>query len=390
MRVTCKPRKAAFILFAYLPAALLTACQILTDLPALAHAAPPHPLDPLKTGEYLAVIATLEREGRVDSASRYALITLREPPKSAVLNWMPPDSVSRHAFVIVKNGRQTFEAVVDINTRKTTAWKEIKGVQPGILLNEEWSAVQQIVQADQNWQASIHKRGIHNFEDVVCVPHTIGYHGNTQENGRRLINVTCFDSRETSNYWAHPIEGVITLVDLDKREVVRITDTGTVPVPRAPAGLDEGSVKGGLRDPPHAISIVQPQGPSFKVNGHVVTWQKWQFHFRIDPRLGPVVSLVRYNDDGRLRSILYQGSLSELFVPYMDPSAGWYFKTYMDVGEYGIGKLVAPLEPTNDCPAHAVFFNVIFADDHGHPYARTRPSRRSASAVRRRARRTRH
>ena len=118
--------------------------------------------------------------------------------------------------------------------------------------------------------------------------------------------------------------------------------------------------------------MVRPQGPSFEVDGHSVSWQKWQFHFRIDPRLGLVVSLLRYDDEGKLRSILYQGSLSELFVPYMDPDVGWYFRTYMDAGEYGVGKLAAPLEPGLDCPPGALFREAIFADDWGDPYTQER------------------
>ena len=108
------------------------------------------------------------------------------------------------------------------------------------------------------------------------------------------------------------------------------------------------------------------------MDGQVVRWQKWRFHFRLDPRLGLVVSTVGYEDGGRVRSVLYQGSLSELFVPYMDPDAGWYFKTYMDAGEYGIGKLAVELEPRLDCPSNARFFDADFADDYGVPYPRER------------------
>lgn len=131
--------------------------------------------------------------------------------------------------------------------------------------------------------------------------------------------------------------------------------------------LDEDSA-GQLRVPPHAISIVQPEGPSFKVEGHVVSWQKWQFHFCIDPRLGPVVSLVTYDDDGNPRSVMYQGSLSEIFIPYMDPDVGWYFRTYLDAGENGVGIIAVHLESGLDCPANAVFFDAVFAHDTGEPY----------------------
>ena len=90
---------------------------------------------------------------------------------------------------------------------------------------------------------------------------------------------------------------------------------------------------------PKPISIVPSRRPNFNLSGQVVTWKKWQFHFRIDSRLGLVVSMVQYNDHDKKRLILFQGSVSELFVPYMDPGVGWYFKTYMDAGEYGVGKL---------------------------------------------------
>ncbi len=279
-----------------------------------------HPMDPLTAREYAAVITALKKDNYVDNSSRYSLITLDEPAKAKVLKWKPGDAVPRQAFVIVKKGPQTFEAVVDITRGKVVSWKQVKGVEPAILLTEEWTNAQQIVRANPKWQAAIRKRGIHNFQDdVVCIPHTVGYHGIAEEEGHRLVKVTCYDSRGTKNFWGRPIEGLIAVIDHNKREVVRLIDTGVVPVPSAPIDFDENSV-GKLREPPNAISIVQPQGPTFKVSGHVVTWQKWQFHFRIDPRLGLVLSMVRYDDQGKMRSVMYQGSLSELFVPYMDPS----------------------------------------------------------------------
>ena len=258
-------------------------------------------------------------------------------------------------------------AIIDATEGTVLSWRQVEDVQPGLLPTVEWSLVQIIVRGNQEWQAAARKRGIQSFRDVVCIPNPAGYFGVAEEEGRRLVKVVCYAPSDSSNYWARPIEGLIAVVDLNERELVRLIDTGPVPIPEAPADLDETSV-GNLRVPPHAISIVQPQGPSFQVDGHVVSWQKWQFHFRIDPRVGPVVSLVRYNDDGDMRSILYQGSLSEIFIPYMDPEVDWYFRTYLDAGENSVGRLAVVLRPGLDCPTNALFFNAVFTHDSGESY----------------------
>ena len=333
----------------------------------LASASISHPMDPLTTEELSAVTMTLAKENLVGATDLYSLITLEEPPKEEVLKWRPGDPVPRLAFAIVKKGPETFEALVDTIRGKVLSWKQVEDVQTGLLPTVEWNLVQTIVRGNQEWQAAARKRGIENFREVICVPNTVGYFGIAEEEGRRLVKVVCYSSSGSNNYWGRPIEGLIAVVDLNARELVRLIDTGVVPVPTAPVDFDENSV-GSLREAPNPISITQSEGPSFKVAGHMVDWQKWQFHFRMDPRLGPVVSLVRYNDNGNLRSILYQGSLSEMFIPYMDPDVGWYFRTFMDAGEEGMGRMAVALQPGLDCPANAVFFDAAFADDQGKPY----------------------
>jgi len=333
----------------------------------LASASISHPMDPLTTEELSAVTVTLAKENLVGATDLYSLITLEEPPKEDVLKWRPGDPVPRLAFAIVKKGPETFEALVDTIRGKVLSWKQVEDVQTGLLPTVEWNLVQTIVRGNQEWQAAARKRGIENFREVICVPNTVGYFGIAEEEGRRLVKVVCYSSSGSNNYWGRPIEGLIAIVDLDAHELVRLIDTGVVPVPTAPVDFDENSV-GSLREAPNPISITQSEGPSFKVAGHMVDWQKWQFHFRMDPRLGPMVSLVRYNDNGNLRSILYQGSLSEMFIPYMDPDVGWYFRTFMDAGEESMGRMAVALQPGPDCPANAVFFDAAFADDQGKPY----------------------
>jgi primary-amine oxidase len=87
----------------------------------------------------------------------------------------------------------------------------------------------------------------------------------------------------------------------------------------------------------------------------------------VHPREGLVIHTVGYEDGNRLRPVVYRASLSEMLVPYADPSAAWSFRNAFDEGEYGIGRLTDALEVGTDAPSHARFFSAVYADDTGKP-----------------------
>lgn len=331
-----------------------------------------HPLDPLTPAEYAAVPAALVAARHIEEfAGLYPLVTLEEPTKAEVMAWRPGQPISRRALAVVKVDDDVFEAVVDVSRGIVVSWKQVRGVEPGILLSEESSFAARIVVANERFQEALARRGITSPDNVICIPNTVGSYGIPDEEGRRLVKVVCYSSETTRNFWGRPIEGIVALVDLDAGEVVRIIDTGVRPLASGPVDFDSAAV-GGWRDPPKPIAMVQPEGVSFDVDGHTVRWQKWRLHARMDPRVGLIVSTVSYDDAGIHRSILYQGSLSELFVPYMDPDVGWYFRTFMDAGEYGVGRLAVELVPGGDCPSNAEYFHAVFMDDWGDPYTQER------------------
>jgi primary-amine oxidase len=341
---------------------LLLALSIIAIGADSAGADSPHPLDGLTVAEYATVAAALKDSGRLHEGSRLVLVNLAEPDKRQVLSWKPGVEVARRALVTLRQERQLIEAIVDIGQRKVVSWKLIEGAQPA-LLESEWLLSQQVVRADPSWQQAMQRRGIDNYKTVFCSPIFPGNFGLPRDSGnRRLGMVSCYQAGSGNAIWGRPIEGVVAVVDYDDRKLVELIDTGIVPIPT-----------GGPAVNPAQPNTMPAQGPAqrrFRMSGQWIEWDKWRFHLRIDPRVGPVLSQVSIRDGDRWRSVMYQGSISEMFVPYMDPSSTWYFRAYLDVGEYGIGSSGVPLRRGKDCPEDAALVDAAFMNEGGEIYSK--------------------
>jgi primary-amine oxidase len=326
---------------------------------------PTHPLDPLSREEIAATVQILKSSGKASDASLYSLIVSNEPPKAEVLNYKPGDAFRREAFVVIyeRAANKTFEALVDLNKKSLLSWKEVPGVQPTFTI-EDFLLVQQIVQNDPAWQAAIRKRGISDFQNVQVDGWAAGYFGTDEAKDARICRAVSYYNAGTKNAYARPIEGLIAYVNLNTKKVYKLVDTGVVPVPKETGELDMKSI-GKLREAPKPLQITQPEGASFQINGNEVRWQKWRFRFSMHPREGLVLHTVGYDDEGKVRSILYRAALSEMVVPYGDDKAGWFFRNAFDEGEFGIGRLALSLEPKVDYPENAQLFNANFAQENG-------------------------
>ncbi|KAM3315604.1 hypothetical protein ACQJBY_034006 [Aegilops geniculata] len=51
----------------------------------------------------------------------------------------------------------------------------------------------------------------------------------------------------------------------------------------------------------------------------------------------------------------------------MDPVEEWYYRTFLDAGEYGLGLWAFPLQPGADCPANAAYLDGYYAGQDGKP-----------------------
>jgi primary-amine oxidase len=312
------------------------------------------------------VLEVLREAERFNDSTGVALVLLNEPPKADVWAWTPGGaSLPREALVVLRQERDTYEAVIDLRGRSVRSWQRVEGAQAP-WLNREFGAVEDLVKEHPEFVEALARRGITDLTFVDCGGGPPGPFGIAGEESRRLAYVNCHDARTVRNLWTRGIEGLVAVVDMDDMEVLRVIDEGKVPVTDTNADYDEGSV-GPLRLSPSPLSIHQPLGPGFRLDGHEVTWDPWRFHVRPDHRTGMVVSLVRYLDGERERPVLYQGHMSEIFVPYMDPSENWYRRNFLDIGEYTAGGLAKPLQPGVDCPDNAVYMDQEVAGDNGRP-----------------------
>ncbi|MFL6041934.1 MAG: primary-amine oxidase, partial [Gaiellales bacterium] len=331
-----------------------------------------HPLDPLSAEEVAAASAAVRASERHQAQSdrcRFVTVDLAEPHKDAVLSFeasgrRPP---RRAELVILDRGRaETVEAVVSLDEGSVVEWRVRDDVQPMAVVSELMEA-EELLRLHPEFQAVLARRGVSDPEQIQVDAWPAGHFGAAEESERRLARCVAFvKPAPGDNEWAHPVDGVIGVVDLNTLEVLRIEDHGVVPVPEESGNFDV-EAGGPLRDDIAPLEITQPQGPGFTVDGRIVRWQRWQMHVGFTPREGLVLHRVGYEDGGRLRSILHRASLSEMVVPYGDPNPTHRFKNAFDGGENGVGVAASPLTRGCDCLGEIVYLDAVVNDPAGEP-----------------------
>jgi primary-amine oxidase len=322
-----------------------------------------HPLDALTTAEYWTIHDVLERSGHLTAKTLFSSVLLHEPAKDQVLVWKQGDSIPREADVILEAEGKTIEARVDVAGGKLEFWKEVAGVQAPIT-ESELDTMSDVAKQDPRVIAALKGHGITDLTSVRCEPIPLTFKVFPQQADHRIGYGDCTDSHGVYHPWGRAVEGLYILADLTSEKILDVIDHQAGPMPAGDVDYEEGNAA--PRDGATPLLVTQPDGPGYKIDKGEIAWQNWRFRFRLDPRVGAVLNLVRYQDGSRLRSVLYEGSLSEMYVPYMDPDEGWNTRVFLDAGEFLLGGLIKPVGP-DDCPAHAQYFTGLVPSDKGTP-----------------------
>ena len=332
---------------------------------------PVHPLDGLSLAEHWILYETLRGSGRMSDDAQFLYAGLHEPPKSEVLAWERGKPFGREATIHLVDQGVGYEAVVDLVSRQVIEFDEVTDRQYMAAPSDQRAASAALEHPDM--RAGLERQGITDFKMVDCFVQSMGYFDRPEEQNRRLGRVPCWNRIGSLSGWGAAITNVVAIVDLETSEVLRIVDHGPTP-PSTLMGEHHVEAVGETRPRLPPIVVSQPMGVGYDLEGSEVSWESWRFHFRVDPRRGIVLSRVRHDIDGTERSVLYQASLSELFVPYQDPTEPWNHQAYYDLGTYPseFGGIASTLEPGEDCPSRAQYFDAFVVRPDGSPTQRAR------------------
>ncbi|KAK7252406.1 hypothetical protein RIF29_36327 [Crotalaria pallida] len=378
-------------------------------IPVMMRAQTCHPLDPLTAAEISVAVATVRAAGatpEVRDSMRFVEVVLVEPDKQVVAladaYFFPPFQPSllprtkggpviptklpaRKARLVVYNKRSNETSIWIVELRevhaatrgghhrgKVISSEVVPNVQPPMDA-VEYAECEAVVKEFPQFREAMKRRGIEDMDLVMVDAWCAGYHSEADAPSRRLAKPLIFCRSESDcpmeNGYARPVEGIHVLVDMQNMVVLEFEDRKLIPLPPTDPlrNYTSGETRGGVdRSDVKPLQIIQPEGPSFRVNGHFIQWQKWNFRIGFTPREGLVIYSVAYIDGshGR-RQLAHRLSFVEMVVPYGDPNEPHYRKNAFDAGEDGLGKNAHSLKKGCDCLGYIKYFDAHFTNFTG-------------------------
>ncbi|RSL51969.1 hypothetical protein CEP53_008257 [Fusarium sp. AF-6] len=348
-----------------------------------------HPFDPLQPDE-ISRAAEIVRPHFDGRDINFRVITLREPPKKEMIQFLekehrnqltgqPPTRCARVEVVLEsKTGNhELFELLVDLDNNRVTAKQHHKG-KHSYIDSEYMRKVEEACLADERVREEIRTLNLPTGATVVVEPWayaTDGMNDMTQRVTMCWFYLRLLESPD-ANYYAYPLDVCAEVSEqLQVTKVYRLPTTPHERIHNESHPFDRQRIHStaaseyhpDLRPSPRTTTksyqVIQPEGPSFKIRGNHMNWEKWSFRVGFNYREGMTLHDICY--DGR--SLFYRLSLAEMFVPYGDPRAPYPRKAAFDLGNDGAGINANNLQLGCDCLGTIKYFDGYHNTSSGEP-----------------------
>jgi primary-amine oxidase len=315
----------------------------------------------------------LAHAGLCTESTVFSYVGLLEPDKRTLLDRLTAPRRVRSFLIDFANG-DSFDVVVDLDSESLVSAHQLdQSVDGGVpVVLDEFGIVPDLVKADARWQEAMARRGLDEFSQLRINPLSAGILTG-DEVGRRVQRCFTFvDLGPDDLAWAHPVDGVVAVVDVIERRVLDVVDYVRLDVPMESGSFHLASWRGPDRIDLKPIEIGQPDGPSFTIDKNgVLQWAGWSMQVGFDQREGLIFHNVAIEDSTGpvpvVRPVIYRASIAEMVVPYGDPSPQRWFQNFFDCGEYLLGGFANSLELGCDCVGDITYLDAVVADQAGHP-----------------------
>ncbi|KAL1599908.1 hypothetical protein SLS60_007713 [Paraconiothyrium brasiliense] len=348
-----------------------------------------HPFDPLFPSE-ISKAAEIVRARFVKKDVNFRVITLKEPPKNEMTAFLDEEHRKLTAQrapircarveVTLKTAageNELHEVHVDLDKSSILKQQLLKG-KHSYIDSAYMKEVENACMADRRVQEEIQKLKLPHGASVVVEPWAYATDGENDMSKR--VTMCWFYLRllehQDANYYAYPLDICAEISEeLEITKVYRLPSSPDEKIHNEDRPFDRRKIQSttaseyhpDLRPSPRTSTkpyqVVQPEGPSFKVHGNQLHWEKWSFRVGFNYREGLTLHDIRY--DGR--SLFYRLSLAEMFVPYGDPRAPYPRKAAFDLGNDGAGINANNLKLGCDCLGTIKYFDAWHNTRSGEP-----------------------
>jgi primary-amine oxidase len=309
----------------------------------------------------------LRAAGIASDDTHFSYVGLEEPDKRELFAGRAPARQVRSFLIDMVTG-VSHDVVTCPSEARVVRSHEIDVLTEGAVpvVVREFSYVEEVVHRDERWVAAMARRGLTDLSTLRVNPLSAGVLADA-ETGRRIQRCFTFVQRTPDDLgWAHPVDGVVAIVDVVTGDVLDVIDYVDLPVPAEDGNYHLASWRGPDRTGIRPIEISQPEGPSFTIDDDgVISWLGWRLQVGFDQREGIVLHGVGIEDAGTLRPVLYRASIAEMVVPYGDPSPQRWFQNFFDGGEYLFGGYANSLELGCDCLGDITYLDATVAGNDG-------------------------